>query len=161
MISKTLPKRRFSGFSDWSLGTVSVTDAGGVADIRSPRRLQTTGSDHEMRRAPAGATQWWARHFRRPYRGLDQLFVTNRWFAPPANFRDALRRPLSCNPQISAKNQAHLSRFLLVQIVSVGFPLKETRSPPQKNMNLQRLGMQSRLPADRRDLTSSPPEAPL
>src|SRR5437762_8794838 len=45
-------------FSDRSLGTASITDAGGVADIRSPRRLQTTGSDPEMRRAPAGATEW-------------------------------------------------------------------------------------------------------
>jgi len=28
--------------------------------------VQTTGSDHEMQRAPAGATEWSARDFRSP-----------------------------------------------------------------------------------------------
>ena len=74
-------------FSDRSLGTASITNAGGVADIRSPRRLQTTGSDHEMRRAPAGATGWSSRDFRSPGRGSDSIFTTNRWFAPPANIQ--------------------------------------------------------------------------
>ena len=47
--------------------------------------VQATGSDHEMRRAPAGATEWSSRDFRSPGWGSDSLLTTNRWFAPPAN----------------------------------------------------------------------------
>src|SRR5437016_11295591 len=96
------------------LGTASIMNAGGVADIRSPRRLQTTGSDHETRRAPAGATEWSSRDFRSPGRGSDSIFTTNRWFAPPANIQcpfettDTWAAP-GCGPK--TKDPAHSLRI--------------------------------------------------
>src|SRR5205085_1210235 len=66
-----------------SLGTASITNAGGVADIsrwcKPPVPTTKCGEPRQGRRnghraisaAPAGAA--------------DQLFAANRWFAPPAN----------------------------------------------------------------------------
>src|SRR5437016_10931372 len=86
------------------LGTASIMNAGGVADIRSPRRLQTTGSGHEMRRAPAGATEWSSRDFRSPGRGSDSILTTNRWFAPPAN----VQYPFGTSRSLSSTNSRYV-----------------------------------------------------
>ena len=67
--------------------------------------VQTTGSDHEMRRAPAGATEWSSRDFRSPGRGSDSIFAMNRWFAPPAN----VQCPFGTTPLLQPWNAALLS----------------------------------------------------
>src|SRR5438270_4857840 len=79
-----------------------------------------------MRRAPAGATEWSSRDFRSPGRGLDQLFATNRWFAPPAN----VQCPFGTSRSLSSTNSRYVMRSRRFEVE--GFA-KHVRKPPFLN----------------------------
>ena len=55
-------------------------------EIRSPRRLLTTGLGCEVRQGPTGRWNGSAQ-FPPPLPGLALLFAENRWFKPPAKVR--------------------------------------------------------------------------
>src|SRR5437868_4115976 len=91
--------------------------------------VQTTGFDHEMRRAPAEAPEWSSRDFRSPGRGSDSIFTTDRWFAPSAN----VQCPFGTSRSLSSSNSRYAmrSRWFEVQDCAKQIPGRDSRSNAQ------------------------------
>jgi hypothetical protein len=76
--------------------------------------VQTTGYEHKNAASPGGATESVVAPFPPPRPGLGFNVATNRWFAPPANVRDA-----SGVRGLSTRKTRHICpRFYLYETVS-------------------------------------------